>query len=260
MAPKRTPVLNGLLLGGVAALTACGGSAEQFKMGMLAIQASPPAAPPPTAFAPPPQRAFDPPPPREAPPPEPDFDEEPPPPPPPPPVQISNSRAEVRGERIEIREQVQFDTWKSTLRRTSYALLDDIAAVLKQNPQVRRVEIQGHTSITRRNRERLGPLSQRRANAVRDYLIEQGVEPDRLVARGYGYKRPVADNSTPTGRKRNRRVEFVILEQGAAAAATGLAPVPTRSAPPPPPSSGDNLDDFGDDDFGDDDFDDEEDF
>ena len=126
--------------------------------------------------------------------------------------------------------------------------------MLKQNSQVRRVEIQGHTAITRRNRERLAPLSQKRADAVRDYLIERGIQPNRLVARGYGYKRPIADNGTAEGRAANRRVEFVILEQGAPASAGRL------SAPPPPARSAaaDDLDD--EEDFGDDDFDDEEDF
>ena len=257
MAPKRTPVLNGLLLGGVATLAACGGGAEQFKMGLLAVQASPPAAPPPSSFAPPPRRTFDPPPPRREDPPPPTFAAAPPPPAAPV-EEISNARVQLRGERIEIRQQVKFKTWQATLQRRSYALLDEIADVLKRNPQVRRVEIQGHTSITKNRRERLGPLSQRRANAVRDYLIEQGVAPDRLVARGYGYKRPIADNSTAQGRSTNRRVEFVIIEQGGSAPAATRSPPPSRTAPAPAPAADD---DFGDDDLDDlDDFDDEEDF
>ncbi len=245
MALDRKPVLNGLLLAGVAGLAAaCGGGAEQFKMGLLAVQAVPPAPPPPPSFAPPPRRAFD------SPPPPPAFS---PPPPPPARTQSASGDVQLRGQRIEIRRKIQFQTWKSDLRRTSYALLDEIADVLKENTQVRRVEIQGHTAITRRNRERLGPLSQRRADAVRDYLIERGIQPNRLVARGYGYKRPIADNGTAEGRAANRRVEFVILEQGAPAGGGRLSAPPP---PPPPPAA-----DIGDDDFGDDeDFDDEEDF
>ena len=54
-------------------------------------------------------------------------------------------------------------------------------------------------------------LSQERAESVRDYLVSQGIERNRLVARGYGETEPVADNGSPAGRERNRRVEFNVL-------------------------------------------------
>jgi outer membrane protein OmpA-like peptidoglycan-associated protein len=56
-------------------------------------------------------------------------------------------------------------------------------------------------------------LSQDRADAVREYLIKKGVEPDRLKAVGYGPTKPIADNATEEGRAKNRRVEFVIIKQ-----------------------------------------------
>ena len=253
MGLNRTPVLTGALLFAAAGSVACGGGSQQLKMAMLQVQAMPPAQQEQASIAPPPPR-FDPPP-------EDRF--EPPPPPPPPVEEVSNSMVELRGERIEIREKVQFETWQSDLRGSSFRLLDQIADLLKRNSQVRKVEIQGHTSITKRNRERLQPLSQRRANAVRSYLIEQGVRPERLVARGYGYKRPIADNRTPEGREANRRVEFVILEQGSAGFSSARRE-PAVPAPPPPASSGGDLDDFEeeedfDDDF-EDDFEDDDDF
>ncbi|MEM7678967.1 MAG: OmpA family protein [Myxococcota bacterium] len=275
MAPTRTPVLGGLVLAGLACSVACGGT-EKFTMGRLAVQAMPPAtsadsdsfSTPPSEPPPPPRTV------RRAPPPPPppvepapvrdDFDE---------PDPVSSSVV-IRGERIEIREKVQFETWKADIRRGSFGLLDEISELLRRNRHVRKVEIQGHTARTVNRREQLRPLSQRRANAVRSYLIRKGIEPSRLVARGYGYKRPIADNTTPTGRSANRRVEFVILEQGVppvgAAPADDFSSPPPVSAPPPqPPASpppSDLTDDFGDSDFADDDefeddeFDDDEDF
>ncbi|MEL7370084.1 MAG: OmpA family protein [Myxococcota bacterium] len=270
MAPTRTPVLSGLVLAGLACSVACGGT-EKFTMGRLAVQAMPPAASSASdSFSTPPS---DPPPPprtvRRAPPPPPppaelapvrddDFDESPDP--------VSSSVV-IRGERIEIREKVQFETWKAEIRRGSYGLLDEIAELLKRNGHVRKVEIQGHTSVTKRDRERLRPLSQRRANAVRRYLIRRGVEASRLVARGYGYKRPIADNATASGRSANRRVEFVILEQGVPSSSgsssfdNSFSPPPSSPPPSPPPPASPPPDDFGDGDFQDDDeFEDDEDF
>jgi OOP family OmpA-OmpF porin len=75
------------------------------------------------------------------------------------------------------------------------------------------VEIGGHTDSkgkAKRNRR----LSRRRAAAVRSYLIQTGIQPDRLVIKGYGEENPVKDNTTRAGRKANRRVEFTILERG----------------------------------------------
>lgn len=221
-------------------------------MGLLSVQASPPPSSPPLSSS---------------------FEEPPPPPPPPiretapPPAADFSERVEddpaaamvqLRNERIEIRERVQFETWKSEISRSSFRILDQIATLLKRNPQVRKIEIQGHTSVTRRNRERLQPLSQRRANAVRAYLIRAGVEKDRLVARGYGYQNPIASNNTPEGRETNRRVEFVILEQRA----VDPAPPPSGAdfAPPPAQPGGSDDGGFGDNDFGDDGFDDFDDF
>ena len=74
------------------------------------------------------------------------------------------------------------------------------------------VGIEGHTD-SRGNKRKNKRLSQARANAVRDYLIEQGIDADRLVAKGFGPARPVASNKSKRGRDQNRRVEFVIVDQ-----------------------------------------------
>ncbi|HWP38194.1 MAG TPA: OmpA family protein [Gemmatimonadales bacterium] len=101
---------------------------------------------------------------------------------------------------------VNFRTGRSDITPESYPILDEVAASLVANPTIR-IEIGGHTDATgtaQRNLE----LSQARAFAVRAYLASKGVAPERMVARGYGPDRPVADNRTPAGRALNRRVEL----------------------------------------------------
>ncbi len=106
---------------------------------------------------------------------------------------------------------IAFSEGGSEISRASTGTLDALAARLALHPTLGRVEIQGHT-------DNVGPssynrrLSQRRANSVRAYLIQKGVPPERLVARGYGESRPRFTNRTEGGRMRNRRVQFVLLD------------------------------------------------
>jgi OOP family OmpA-OmpF porin len=74
------------------------------------------------------------------------------------------------------------------------------------------VEVAGHTDSVGTDQYNQG-LSERRANSVRDYLVEQGVRASRLTAVGYGENRPVATNDTADGRQENRRVELVVLDR-----------------------------------------------
>jgi outer membrane protein OmpA-like peptidoglycan-associated protein len=124
-------------------------------------------------------------------------------PPPPPP------RVVVTKERVELREKIFFETGKATIRPESYGILEEVAAALKSNPEVKRVVIEGHTD-NKGGKAVNTKLSKGRAQAVRAFLVKKGVEPARLEAKGYGPSRPVADNATAKGREENRRVEFVI--------------------------------------------------
>jgi len=101
---------------------------------------------------------------------------------------------------------VNFATAKAVLLDDSRLILDRVAASLTAHPDVR-IEVAGHTDSQGTDAYNL-KLSEQRANAVRNYLIEMGVDADRLVARGYGETRPIADNNTPEGRAENRRVEL----------------------------------------------------
>lgn len=118
-------------------------------------------------------------------------------------------RVAVGKERLELKDKVFFETGKADIRPESYGLLDEVATVLKNNPDVKHVVVEGHTD--NRGAKALNTkLSANRAKAVRAYLVQKGVEPARLEAKGYGPSRPIADNKTAKGREENRRVEFVI--------------------------------------------------
>jgi OOP family OmpA-OmpF porin len=104
-------------------------------------------------------------------------------------------------------EGVNFDNDKATLRPEAYGILDKAAATLKEWGDAK-VEVAGHTD-SRSDDDYNQKLSQRRAEAVRSYLIGKGVAADRLTAKGYGEANPVADNESEEGRFKNRRVELV---------------------------------------------------
>ena len=103
-------------------------------------------------------------------------------------------------------EGVRFRTGRATILPASEASLRRSLELLTNNPEVR-VEIGGHTDDRGRD-ESNQRLSERRAQAVRDWLVSHGVDAGRLEVRGYGETRPTASNATPQGRARNRRIEF----------------------------------------------------
>jgi OOP family OmpA-OmpF porin len=101
---------------------------------------------------------------------------------------------------------VNFQTGRSVLTRESYAVLDQVAASLLANPEIR-IEIGGYTDSVGRKYTNLR-LSMARAGAVRAYLARRGVSPMRMQARGYGASGYIAPNTTAEGRAQNRRVEL----------------------------------------------------
>ena len=82
------------------------------------------------------------------------------------------------------------------------------AALINEHPEIQLLEVQGHTDNTGSDAIN-NPLSQARADAVRNYLISRGVDPSRLVAKGYGSSKPVASNANEQGRYQNRRIDLV---------------------------------------------------
>jgi OOP family OmpA-OmpF porin len=93
----------------------------------------------------------------------------------------------------------------------SYSALDNVATILKANATLKLV-VEGHTDSVGKPASNL-VLSQKRADAVKNYLVQKGLDANRLEAIGYGQERVVADNSTPAGRAANRRVELKLSQQ-----------------------------------------------
>ncbi len=114
---------------------------------------------------------------------------------------------------IQILKKVEFSTGKSTILQSSYPILDEVVRLLKVNPDIKLLAIEGHTD--NRGSDTLNEkLSADRAKAVLDYLAKKGgIDAARLQSTGFGPQRPIADNATDDGRQRNRRVEFIIKER-----------------------------------------------
>ncbi|WP_253910537.1 Ig-like domain-containing protein [Pyxidicoccus fallax] len=122
-------------------------------------------------------------------------------------------KVQVDGERILILEKVYFATSKDIILARSFPLLKQVAAVLRANPQVELLRIEGHTDNQGSDAKNLD-LSKRRAANVRAFLIKEGIAANRLESEGYGETKPVDTNKTAAGRENNRRVEFTILRVG----------------------------------------------
>ena len=103
---------------------------------------------------------------------------------------------------------IQFETGRDVIKKSSYPIIDQIAAIMDLNPEYT-LTIKGYTDNVGREDFNL-KLSQQRADAVKTYLINKGVAADRLIAEGYGEASPVATNNTSKGRALNRRVEFEV--------------------------------------------------
>ncbi len=122
------------------------------------------------------------------------------------------SRVEVTDQALVILDRVLFELGSAVLRPESNAILSDVALTMIQHPELTSVEVEGHTDDQGTD-EVNQVLSERRANAVRDYLIAAGVDDDRLVTRGYGSTVPLQPGTTDDAREANRRVEFRILSR-----------------------------------------------
>ena len=105
---------------------------------------------------------------------------------------------------------IHFLTGSAQLYEASMAGLDRLVEALKRHPNLR-LEVGGHTDAVGSDEDNLA-LSERRAKAVYDYLVEHGINADRLAYRGYGETRPIADNGTPEGRAKNRRTTLTPLQ------------------------------------------------
>lgn len=106
---------------------------------------------------------------------------------------------------------IHFDINKADIKKESLPALATLLGKLKESP-TRKIEIAGHTDNQGNDADNQ-ILSQKRAESVRGYLIQKGIDANRLVAKGYGESSPVADNATPVGRAENRRTEIRVISE-----------------------------------------------
>ncbi len=178
---RQSTWIPGIVLASLALVTGCAGPVTFAGDSAFTVAGDTPPPPPP----PPPKK------------------EEPPPPPP---------RVEVRDNKIEIREKIQFDHAKATIKEESHDLLNEIVDVIQKNPHIKKISIEGHAS-SEGDAAFNKRLSADRAKSVMQYLVEKGVDKNRLQSKGFGSEQPIASNDTEEGREKNRRVEFNIVEQ-----------------------------------------------
>jgi OOP family OmpA-OmpF porin len=129
--------------------------------------------------------------------------EAPPPPPTPPPPAAPPAKAEP----LVTLHGPQFDFDKATLKLEGKRMVDEAVKVMKDQPTLR-VSVEGHTDSVGSDAYNK-KLSERRAKAVRDYMVSQGIDASRITTHGFGESKPVASNETAEGRAENRRVEII---------------------------------------------------
>jgi len=116
-------------------------------------------------------------------------------------------------ERVFYTGKVVFDTAKATIRPESEEVLRQLLAWLQANPDVSRVRLEGHTD-SRASDEYNQKLSERRSIAVADWLVDNGLDHNRLLSVAFGESRPIATNDSAVGRQENRRTSFHVAEVG----------------------------------------------
>lgn len=125
---------------------------------------------------------------------------------------LEAAKVNVTKDKVVILEKVNFAFDEATVLSESMPLLEEVADTLLAHPELRRVEVAGHTDAQGGDQYNL-ELSQRRVETVRQHLIDRGVQPERLVAKGYGESKLLDTSGTEAAHAANRRVEFTILER-----------------------------------------------
>ena len=118
-------------------------------------------------------------------------------------------RVVIRGAVLELNQAIYFETNSDKLLALSYPILDEVARVLREHPDLQRVRIEGHTDNV--GSAKLNEaLSLRRAESVAHQLSLAGMKPASIERRGLGFDKPIADNATAEGRAQNRRVVVTV--------------------------------------------------
>ncbi len=124
-------------------------------------------------------------------------------------LELVPAKAELKAEKIEIKDSVYFETGKAVIKAESFGLLDEVADILKDHPEIAKLRIEGHTDSRGNDKDNL-KLSQARADSVRTYLASKGVDAARLESIGYGESKPLVKEKSEKDRAQNRRVDFFV--------------------------------------------------
>jgi outer membrane protein OmpA-like peptidoglycan-associated protein len=109
-----------------------------------------------------------------------------------------------------VRARMHFDFNKANIKKEYIPLLKEVAKVLKENPNIN-LRIEGYTDDigTKAYNQK---LALKRAMAVKDFLVKEGIQPERIQVVGFGKEKYIAENTTPIGRLTNRRAEFIVIQ------------------------------------------------
>jgi outer membrane protein OmpA-like peptidoglycan-associated protein len=128
-----------------------------------------------------------------------------------PPAEVKLSVAKAEQGKSFVIENILYNTNSAEIKEESKLILESFADYLKENPNMK-VEIQGHTDNVGNPKDNEA-LSTNRAFSIKQFLEDYKIDGSRIVAKGYGQSKPIADNKTEAGRAKNRRTEFLITEQ-----------------------------------------------
>lgn len=125
---------------------------------------------------------------------------------------LAEARTVLTQGRIEIKDSIYFETAKAVIKAESHSLLDEVAEVLVAHPELTKIRIEGHTDSRGGAAYNL-QLSQDRAASVMAYLVDKGVEADRLDSAGFGESKPLVKGENEAAWEKNRRVDFFVVER-----------------------------------------------
>lgn len=126
-------------------------------------------------------------------------------------VKLTPAKVKVTRDKLDIRDKIFFEVDKAIIKPESYPLLDEIAGILLDRPDILKMRVEGHTDDQGNDAYNL-TLSANRAAAVKAYLVDKGVEASRFDTVGYGETRPLVPGTSKSAREKNRRVEFFITQ------------------------------------------------
>lgn len=127
-------------------------------------------------------------------------------------LKLLPAKVELTREKIDIKDSVYFETAKAVIKVESFELLNEVAQIIMDHPELTKIRIEGHTDA-RGNANYNLELSKKRAASVRDYLIGRGVAPERLESEGFGKTRPLVQGNNEAAWSKNRRVDFFVVSR-----------------------------------------------